>query len=132
MENDSFKRHLRMSRRLFELGDLLRQSVDLIEEDARQLHNEKRKRRPFILDLLCKLFQIRRPLPGHDAMLGQMTPQRVDQLRKLANHQVSGPEQHGARPLFLRLDRNETHGRPARRLRNRFRVCDDMAGFKCE
>lgn len=50
------------SRRLFEHGDLLRQSVDLIEKDARQLHNEKRKRRPFILDRLCKRFQIRGPL----------------------------------------------------------------------
>jgi hypothetical protein len=29
------------SSRLFECGDFLRQCVDLIEEDARQLHNEK-------------------------------------------------------------------------------------------
>ena len=70
----------------------------------------------------CKNLHIRRPLRGHDAMLGQMTAQRVDQLRALADQKIAGPEQHGARLLFLGLDRDEAHGRSARRLGDRLRV----------
>ena len=48
--------------------------------------------------------------------------QRVDQLRALTNQEIAGPKQHGAGLLFLRLDRNETHGRSDSCLRNRLRV----------
>ena len=51
-----------------------------------------------------------------------MTTQRIDQLRALADQKVPCPEKHGARLLFLRLDGDEAHGRPACRLRNRFRI----------
>jgi hypothetical protein len=55
-------------------------------------------------------------------MFGKLTAQRIDQLRALADQKVPCPKQHGARQLFLRLDGDEAHGRPACRLRNRFRI----------
>ena len=55
-------------------------------------------------------------------MFGQLTAQRIDQLRALADQEVPCPEQHGARLLFRRLDGDEAHGRPACCLRNCFRV----------
>jgi hypothetical protein len=51
-----------------------------------------------------------------------LTAQRIDQLRALADQEIPCPKQHGARLLFLRLDGDEAHGRPACRFRNRFRV----------
>src|SRR4051812_13890179 len=72
-----------LSRHLLKFGDGFRQPFDLIQKDTRQFHNEKRKRCRLILDRLFKNFYIRRPLRGHDAMLRQMTAERVYQLRAL-------------------------------------------------
>ena len=69
-----------------------------------------------------KHLQIRWPLRGHDAMLGQMAAQRVDQLRALTHQKITGAKQHSARLLLLCLDRDEAHGRPARRFADRLRV----------
>src|SRR5208283_2931066 len=107
---------------LLEFGDSLRQPIDLLKANARQLHNQQRKRRRFALDLLRENFHIRWPLRRHDAMLGQMTAQRVDELRALAHQNIPGPEKHRARLLVLGLDLDEAHGRPACRLRNRLGV----------
>ena len=55
-------------------------------------------------------------------MLGQVAAEGIDQLRALANQEITGAKQHGARLLLLGLDRHEAHGRPDRRLTNGFCV----------
>ena len=55
-------------------------------------------------------------------MLGQVTAERIDQLRALANQEITGAKQHGARLLLLGLDRHIAHGRPDRRLTDGFCV----------
>ena len=55
-------------------------------------------------------------------MLSQVTAERIDQLRALANQEITGAKQHGARLLLLGLDRHEAHGRPDRRLTDGFCV----------
>ena len=74
-----------LNRRLLQFGDRLRQSVDLVKEDARELHHEKRQGCRFQLDRLCKALPVRWSLRGDEAMLGRVTAERIDQLRALAN-----------------------------------------------
>ncbi len=88
-----------------------RQPFDLIKKDTRQFHDEKRKRCRLILDRFFKNFHIRRPLCGHDAVLRQMTAERVYQLRALPDQKIPRPEQHGARLLSLGLNRDKAHRR---------------------
>ena len=111
-----------LNRHLLEFGDLLRQPIDLVEEDARELHDEKRKGRYFRLDCLCKALQVRWSLRDDDAMLGQVTAECIDQLRALTNQKITGAKQHGARLLLRGLDRHEAHGWPDCRLTNGFCV----------
>ncbi len=80
-----------------------------IKEDARKLHDEKRQGRRFRLDRLCKAIHVRWSLRGDDAMLGQVAAERIDQLRALANQEITGAKQHGARLLVLGLDRHGAH-----------------------
>ena len=101
-----------LSRRLLEFGDGFRQPFDPIKKDTRQFRDEKRKRCCLILDRLFKNFHIRRPLRSHDAVLRQMTAQRVYQLRALPDQEIPRPEQHAARLLFLGLNRDKAHRRP--------------------
>ena len=105
-----------LNRRLLEFGDRVRQPVDRVEKDARELDDEKRKGRHFRPDGLCKALQVRWSLRHDDAMLGQVTAERIDQLRALANQKIPGAKQHGARLLLLGLDRHEAHGWPDCRL----------------
>src|SRR5689334_7690686 len=51
-----------------------------------------------------------------------MAAERVDQLRALPDQKVPRPEQHGARLLFLGLNRDKAHRRPTCRLSDRFRI----------
>src|SRR3954470_3366160 len=111
-----------VSRHLLKFGDGFRQPFDLIKKDTRQFHNEKRKRCRLILDRLFKNFHIRRPLRGHDAVLRQMTAERINQLRALPDQKIPRPEQHGARLLSLALNRDKAHRRSTCRLSDRFRV----------
>src|SRR3954452_2724806 len=110
------------SRHFLQFGDGFRQPFDLIQKDTRQFHHEKRKRCRLILDHLFKNFHIRRPLRGHDAMLRQMSAERVYQLRALPDQKIPRPEQHGARLLSLALNRDKAHRRSTCSLRDRFRV----------
>src|SRR5208283_2326076 len=73
---------------LLKFRDLFRQPLDLIEENARQLHDEKWERRHLILDRPFKNSYMRLSLRGHDAMLGQMTAERVDQLCALPDQKI--------------------------------------------
>src|SRR3954452_3863729 len=111
-----------LSRHLLKFGDGFRQPFDLIKKDTRQFHDEKRKRCRLILDRFFKNFYIRRPLRSHDAVLRQMTAERVDQLRALPDQKIPRPEQHGARLLSLGLNRDKAHHRSTCSLSNRFRV----------
>src|SRR3954451_18454319 len=111
-----------VSRHLLKFGDGFRQPFDLIQKDTRQLHDEKRKRCRLILDRFFKNFHIRRPLRGHDAVLRQMTAERVNQLGALPDQKIPRSEQHGARLLSLALNRDKAHRRSTRRLSDRFRV----------
>src|SRR3954454_3384586 len=111
-----------VSRHLLKFGDGFRQPFDLIKKDTRQFHNEKRKRCRLILDRLFKNFHIRRPLRGYDAVLRQMTAERINQLRALPDQKIPRPEQHGARLLSLALNRDKAHRRSTCRLSDRFRV----------
>jgi hypothetical protein len=61
-----------LNRRLLEFEDLLRQPVELVEEKARKLHDEKGQGRHVRLDGLCKALHVRWSLWGDDAMLGQV------------------------------------------------------------
>src|SRR3954452_3661525 len=111
-----------VSRHFLKFGDVFRQSFDLIKKDTRQFHDEKRKRCRLILDHLFENFYIRRPLRGHDAVLRQMTAQRVNQLRALPDQKLPRPEQHGARLLSLGLHRDKAHRWSTRSLSDRFRI----------
>src|SRR4051794_9059699 len=111
-----------LSRHLLKFGDGFRQPVDLIKKDTRQFHDEQRKRGRLILDRFFKNFYIRRPLRSHDAVLRQMTAERVYQLRALPDQKIPRPEQHGARLLSLGLNRDKAHRRSTCSLSNRFRV----------
>src|SRR3954452_14226941 len=111
-----------VSRHLLKFGDVFRQPFDLVKKDTRQFHDEKRKRCRLILDRLFKNFHIRRPLRGHDAVLRQMTPECVNQLRALPDQKIPRPEQHGARLLSLGLNRDKAHRRSTGSLSDRFRV----------
>src|SRR4051794_5847697 len=51
-----------------------------------------------------------------------MTPERVYQLRALPDQKIPRPEQHGARLLFLALNRDKAHRRSTCSLSDRFRV----------
>src|SRR4051795_91005 len=51
-----------------------------------------------------------------------MTTERVNQLRALPDQKIPRPEQHGARLLFLALDRDKAHCRSTGSLSDRFRV----------
>src|SRR4051812_5065405 len=51
-----------------------------------------------------------------------MTAERVDQLRALPDQKIPRPEQHGARLLFLALNRDKAHRRSTCSLSDRFRV----------
>src|SRR3954470_3910763 len=111
-----------LSRHLLKFGDGFRQPFDLIQKDTRQFHDEKRKRGRLILDRLFKNLYIRRPLRRHDAVLRQMTAERVYQLRALPDQKIPRPEQHGARLLSLALNRDTAHRRSTCGLSDRFRV----------
>src|SRR4051794_34288996 len=111
-----------LSRYLLKFGDGFRQSFNLIKKDTRQIHDEKRKRCRLILDRLFKNFYICRPLRSHDAVLRQMTAERVYQLRALPDQKIPRPEQHGARLLSLGLNRDKAHRRSTYRLSDRFRI----------
>src|SRR3954447_10159785 len=111
-----------LSRHLLKSGDGFRQPFDLIQKDTRQFHDEKRKRCRLILDRIFENFHIRRPLRGHDAVLRQMTAEGIYQLRALPDQKIPRPEQHGARLLFLGLNRDKAHRRSTCRLSDRFRV----------
>src|SRR4051812_32032001 len=111
-----------LSRDLLKFGDGFRQPFDLIQKDTRQFHDEKRKRCRLILDRLFKNFHIRRPLRGHDAVLRQMTAERVNQLRALPDQNIPRPEQHGARLLSLGLHRDKAHRWSTRSLSDRCRI----------
>ncbi len=50
-------------------------------------------------------------LRSHDAELGQVAPQCIDDLRALAHQHVAGPKEHRPRLLPFRLDLHEVHGR---------------------
>src|SRR3954447_6222378 len=111
-----------LSRHLLKSGDGFRQPFDLIQKDTRQFHDEKRKRCRLILDRIFENFHIRRPLRGHDAVLRQMTAEGIYQLRALPDQKIPRPEQHGARLLFLGLNRDKAHRRSTCRLSDRFGV----------
>src|SRR4051812_48265858 len=111
-----------MSRDLIKFGDVFRQSIDLIKKDTRQFHDEKRKRGRLILDRFFKNFHICWPLRGHDAVLRQMTAERVNQLRALPDQKIPRPEQHGARLLSLGLNRDKAHRRSTGSLSDCFRI----------
>src|SRR3954453_21190147 len=111
-----------VSRHLLKFGDGFRQPFDLIKKDTRQFHNEKRKRGRLILNRLFKNFYIRRSLRGHDAVLRQMTAERINQLRALPDQKIPRPEQHRARLLSLALNRDKAHCRSTGSLSDRFRV----------
>src|SRR3954451_9335525 len=111
-----------VSRHLLKFRNVFRQPLDLIKKDTRQFHDEKRKRCRLILDRLFENFHIRRSLRGHDAVLRQMTPERVNQLRALPDQKIPRPEQHRARLLPLGLNRDKAHRRPTCSLSDRFRI----------
>ena len=52
-----------------------------------------------------------------------MRPYGIDQLRTLVHQKIAGAMLHQMGLLFDRLHLNETHGRPAHRLANRFGIC---------
>src|SRR3954465_12781476 len=107
---------------LLKFGDCFRQPFDLIKKNPRQFHDEQRKRCRLILDRLFKNFHTRRPLRGHDAVLRQMTAERVYQLRALPDQKIPRPKQHGARLLSLGLNRDKAHRRSTCSLSDRFRI----------
>jgi hypothetical protein len=61
-----------------------------------------------ILDRPFKNFHMRLSLRGHDAMLGQMTAERVDLLCPLPDQKIPRAEKHGARLLFFGFDRDQS------------------------
>jgi hypothetical protein len=58
------------------------------------------------------------PLGGCKAELARIAPDRVGQLRAIADQPVTDADQHQGRLLLSRLHRHEAHGRPAHRLAN--------------
>ena len=61
-------------------------------------------------------------LRSDHAVLGQVTPKRIDRLRALPHQEVARAKEHPLRLLRLALDRHEVHGRSLCRFRDRLRV----------
>jgi hypothetical protein len=55
-----------------------------------------------------------------DAELGEMSPQRVDQLRLLADQRLAHPVDRQGALLLLGLDRHEPHAQPLHCFADRF------------
>ena len=102
--------------------DLLVELGDLNDQQCAQLPNRARQPRLGIFNRLRQPFHVRRPLRRDDAELREVSPQRVDRLRALANQQIARAEQHALRLLLPRLYRHETHRRPRGRLADRLGV----------
>ena len=63
------------------------------------------------------------PLCGHDTVLGEMGPQRVDGLGALAHEHVADRQLHQAGPLPLGFGRHKALGRARYRLADRLGTC---------
>jgi hypothetical protein len=63
-----------------------------------------------------------RPLRQDQPELGQVAPQRIDQLRALTDEALVGSERHGARLMLSALHRNAMHVRTQHGFGNRRRV----------
>jgi hypothetical protein len=61
-------------------------------------------------------------LERDDAQFGEMSAQRVDQLRLLGDQRLAHPVERQGALLILDLDRNKAHARPLYRFANRFAV----------
>jgi hypothetical protein len=62
------------------------------------------------------------PLGHHDAKLGRMPAQRIDQLRALLDQQLAQRQQHAVGLFLSGFDRHEAHARPRRRLADRLGI----------
>jgi hypothetical protein len=71
-------------------------------------------------------------LRGYNAKLGHVGSHRIDQLRTLTHQKIAGAMLHQLRLLFSRLHLYETHGRPPRRLADRFRVSRIITVLRCK
>ena len=74
---------------MLELRDLLVELGELNEQQRAQLPNRARQPRIGIFNRLRQPFHMGRPLRRNDAELREVSPQRVDRLRALANQLFS-------------------------------------------
>lgn len=111
-----FHIHLERGNPDLQRADLLRQGDD---DFARQRGNVRRCTLDKPVD---QLEGVLNALCQHDAELGQLGADHVDQLGPLANQKIPRPMQRQHRLLFGRLDRHEPHRRPAHGFGDRLRI----------
>lgn len=80
---------------------------DLVEVEAAQIGNERIERGRDVVNRQGELAHVGRSLRRHDAVLGEMAAQRIDELGALPDQKVARSEDHGSRLLSLALDRDE-------------------------
>ena len=102
--------------------DLLVELVDPLEQQPSQLDDRLRQATRLVLENPGQLHDPGPALRSDHAVLGQVTPKRIDRLRALAHQEVARAKEHPLRLLRLGLDRHEVHGRSLRRFRDRLRV----------
>ena len=85
--------------------DLRRKQIDLIKVEPSNLPDRVRHLGCPVVQLVSNLLEMGRPLWKDQTELGQVTPQRIDQLGALANEALVGSERHGAGLMFGALDR---------------------------
>ena len=72
---------------------------------------DRQARIPFARNDLQQFLEPRVPLCSHNAELGQMRPQGIDQLGSLPHQKIARPMLHQAALLLRRFDLYKTHGR---------------------
>ena len=105
-----------------ESADLVIELPDPPEEQPAQLDDRLRQATVPVIERPGQLPDPGPALRSNNAVLGQVTPKRIDRLRALAHQQVTGAKEHPLRLLRLGLDRHEVHGRTLGRFRDRLRV----------
>jgi hypothetical protein len=97
---------------LLNLGDLLSKEVDLLEIEAAEISDDRRERALYIVDHIGEWLKVRLPLRRDDPVLGEMAPERIDELGALAHEEVACTKDHQSSLLLLGLDSNKAHRRP--------------------
>ena len=95
---------------------------DLPEQQPAQLGDRFRQATVPLLQHPGQLPEPGPALRGDHAVLGQVTPKRIDRLRALAHPQVTGAKKHPLCVLRLSFDRDGMHGWPLGRFGDRLCV----------